>query len=222
MFAQEFAESNAGFAACLTSMQEARARGTEIDFSEWGDSAEKLIELEPRALKALVEVYSDFHSQACKAGRKTAKEVGVRLGRPRKELPPNFEEEAVKWLEGKVSGAQAARNCGMPASSFLSKVRERQETADEGTSEFVDGVLRDWEAGKIKTREAAVKLGIRTKVFNRLVSERGRERQYVPEGFGRYLSLYKEGKLTVKEAAKLCGISVLHFYCCQKKVEEND
>ncbi|MDO4920940.1 MAG: recombinase family protein [Phascolarctobacterium sp.] len=51
-------------------------------------------------------------------GIAAAKARGVKFGRPRKELPPNFDEMAAQWRAGIIRGAEAARRCNMPLSSF--------------------------------------------------------------------------------------------------------
>ena len=56
-----------------------------------------------------------------------AKARGVRFGRPRKELPENFEEVSAEWREKKLTLRQAAEQCNMPMSTFYDKARERKK-----------------------------------------------------------------------------------------------
>ena len=53
-----------------------------------------------------------------------AKARGVRFGRPRKELPENFEEVCGAWVEKKLTLRQAAEQCGMAESTFYDRARE--------------------------------------------------------------------------------------------------
>mgnify|MGYP001029499110 FL=1 len=48
---------------------------------------------------------------------------GVRFGRPTKPLPENFHSAYQRWKGGAISGAAAARECGMPLSSFRYQAR---------------------------------------------------------------------------------------------------
>ncbi|MDE6922964.1 MAG: recombinase family protein [Oscillospiraceae bacterium] len=51
-------------------------------------------------------------------GIQAARLRGVRFGRPTKPLPENFHSAYQRWKGGAISGAAAARECGMPLSSF--------------------------------------------------------------------------------------------------------
>lgn len=51
-------------------------------------------------------------------GIAAAKARGVKFGRPRKPLPTNFYIMYRKWKCGEISGMAAARECGMPLSTF--------------------------------------------------------------------------------------------------------
>lgn len=50
-----------------------------------------------------------------------AKARGVRFGRPPLPLPDNFEYVCTCWKSGKITGAEAARLCDMPLSTFRYK-----------------------------------------------------------------------------------------------------
>lgn len=43
---------------------------------------------------------------------------GVKFGRPRKNLPENFEAVYEKWKRGELTGTAATRECGMPLATF--------------------------------------------------------------------------------------------------------
>ena len=57
-------------------------------------------------------------------GIAAAKKRGVKFGRPRKELPANFKSVVEKWRRKEISSRQAARECGMPLSTFRSKAKQ--------------------------------------------------------------------------------------------------
>ena len=56
-------------------------------------------------------------------GIQAARLRGVRFGRPTKPLPENFHSAYQRWKGGVISGAAAARECGMPLSSFRYQAR---------------------------------------------------------------------------------------------------
>lgn len=51
-------------------------------------------------------------------GISAARLRGVKFGRPRVELPENFETVSLLWQSGEISAAAAAEACGMSRSSF--------------------------------------------------------------------------------------------------------
>ena len=51
-------------------------------------------------------------------GIAAAKARGVRFGRPPKSLPENFHHLYQRWKNGKITGSAAAKQCGMPLSTF--------------------------------------------------------------------------------------------------------
>ena len=51
-------------------------------------------------------------------GIAAAKARGVRFGRPPHPLPDNFPEMYQLWKNGKITGVTAAKECGMPLSTF--------------------------------------------------------------------------------------------------------
>ena len=51
-------------------------------------------------------------------GIAAAKARGVRFGRPPAPLPENFHGVYQRWRAGKITGAAAAKECGMPISTF--------------------------------------------------------------------------------------------------------
>lgn len=66
-------------------------------------------------------------------GIRAARERGVHLGRPPGKLPDVFEEVYRAWDCGLISGREAARRCGMAASTFRYRAGKiRQKALDEG------------------------------------------------------------------------------------------
>lgn len=62
-------------------------------------------------------------------GIAAAKARGVRFGRPPGSLPKNFKDVCRLWRKGELSGAAAARECGMSLSTFRyrAKVEEQKK-----------------------------------------------------------------------------------------------
>ena len=56
-------------------------------------------------------------------GIAAAKARGVKFGRPPMELPENFHEVWRRWKLGEINGPEAARECGMPLSSYLYRAK---------------------------------------------------------------------------------------------------
>lgn len=51
-------------------------------------------------------------------GIAAAKARGVRFGRPPRPLPENYPSAYQRWRAGAITGMAAARECGMPLSTF--------------------------------------------------------------------------------------------------------
>jgi len=56
-------------------------------------------------------------------GIAAAKSRGVKFGRPAKELPANFYSVLAKWESQEITGREAAKECGMPVTTFLYKAK---------------------------------------------------------------------------------------------------
>lgn len=59
-------------------------------------------------------------------GIAAAKLRGVRFGRPRKEVPPEFGELKTKWENKEISSRTAAHQLGIAQDTFLRWVKEKQ------------------------------------------------------------------------------------------------
>lgn len=55
-------------------------------------------------------------------GIAAAKAKGIRFGRPPKPIPDNFYHVYSQWKQGTLTGSQAAKECGMPLSTFRYRV----------------------------------------------------------------------------------------------------
>lgn len=64
-------------------------------------------------------------------GIAAAKARGVRFGRAPNPLPENFRTVCRRWESGEITGTAAARECGMPLSTFRYRVAHY---ADSGTT----------------------------------------------------------------------------------------
>ena len=51
-------------------------------------------------------------------GIAAAKARGVRFGRPPRPLPKNYHSTYQRWKAGEISGVKAAKECGLPLSTF--------------------------------------------------------------------------------------------------------
>lgn len=60
-------------------------------------------------------------------GIAAAKERGVKFGRPRRELPHNFKTTVALWKSGALTTAAAARQSGLPYTTFRSRARKLAE-----------------------------------------------------------------------------------------------
>ncbi len=63
-------------------------------------------------------------------GIAAAKARGVRFGRPAGPLPDGFFEQYRLWRSGRISGAAAARACGMPLSTFRYRAEQYQKSTE--------------------------------------------------------------------------------------------
>jgi DNA invertase Pin-like site-specific DNA recombinase len=63
-------------------------------------------------------------------GIAAAKARGVRFGRPPRPLPENYPSAYHRWKAGAITGTAAAKECGMPMSTF----RYRAERFEEATT----------------------------------------------------------------------------------------
>ena len=61
-------------------------------------------------------------------GIEAARARGVRFGRPPRPLPENYQNVYQRWRIGAITGVAAARECGMPLSTFRYRARAYENT----------------------------------------------------------------------------------------------
>lgn len=72
----------------------------------------------------------DFRRRKQAEGIAAAKARGVRFGPSKKPLPETFDRYYQAWLEGRMTGVQAAAACGMTRHSFSRAAQQRKQAAD--------------------------------------------------------------------------------------------
>ncbi len=220
--AQDFAHEADGYVDCLRGMNAAVHDGISIDFSSWGEEAEPLISLEKGAFESLVDIYNDFYSSKRQKGARASRAAGVKLGRKEKKLPEKFDSVAELWRGGKLTVRDAAKLCGMAQSTFYKKAKKQVdvETEQPKMPLRVKHVCKRWSGGEISLQEAAEKLGISEASFKKILRDYKIAKQYVPKVFDKYYELWSEGKITKKDAAQLCNMSVQKFDACLHRREQ--
>ena len=76
------------------------------------------LRLDRASAKAAVAFRKAFISRKAREGFQAAKAAGAIAGRPRSPLPDGFEKARSAWLDGRLTTAEAAAQCGMPYSTF--------------------------------------------------------------------------------------------------------
>lgn len=71
--------------------------------------------------------YQTIHQRQAE-GIAAARAKGIVMGRPPKALPENFYEVYLKWENGMIATAEAARQVGMPVSTFRYRAFALQKT----------------------------------------------------------------------------------------------
>ncbi len=67
-------------------------------------------------------------------GIAAAKAKGVRFGRPPRPLPENYHSAYQRWKAGKITGTAAAKECGIPLSTFRyrAEIYEKSKLLKQG------------------------------------------------------------------------------------------
>lgn len=63
-------------------------------------------------------------------GIAAAKARGVKFGRPSKPLPENYLSIYTQWKSGDITGTEAAKECGMPLTSFLYRAQAYEQMGE--------------------------------------------------------------------------------------------
>lgn len=65
--------------------------------------------------------------QRQKEGIEAARLRGVRFGRPKHQVPDDFEQICYRWESGEIIGREAAQLCDMPLTTFYGRAKKRKE-----------------------------------------------------------------------------------------------
>lgn len=65
--------------------------------------------------------------QRQKEGIEAARLRGVRFGRPKHQVPDDFEQICYRWESGELIGREAAQLCDMPLTTFYGRAKKRKE-----------------------------------------------------------------------------------------------
>lgn len=99
-------------------------------------------------------------------GIAAAKERGVKFGRPRRELPPNFDEVFAQYRAKRLSGCEAARLLNLSVSTFRNITRRFGVVSNQRlTLDDVKPLADQWFSGYITEEKAADALGVTCKTF---------------------------------------------------------
>lgn len=99
-------------------------------------------------------------------GIAAAKERGVKFGRPRRELPPNFDEVFAQYRAKQLSGCEAARLCNLPVGTFRNIAQRFGVVSNQRlTLDDVKPLADQWFSGEITEEKAADALGVTCKTF---------------------------------------------------------
>lgn len=93
-----------------------------------------LSDLVLQILSFVAENERDNIRQRQAEGIAAAKARGVRFGRPPSPLPDNFESVFLRWKTGRITGAAAAKECGMPLSTFRYRAGVYERETDKRIS----------------------------------------------------------------------------------------
>ncbi len=164
--------------ASLRALNDAALQGTDINWEDASLEIGPLAYLPRPSLEALLELNREFAHSRQKKGYADAKSSGVTVGRPFRELPPDFALQAKRYLAGETSYQEAARACGMVYSTFRKRLRDAQ--AEQGKEKArvvlpprVADACRRWASRELTKKDAAAAAGISRSLFNRTLAAHG-------------------------------------------------
>ncbi len=76
---------------------------------------------------ALSGLTKQEYIQRQKEGIEAAKLWGVHFGRPKRQVPDNFEQICWRWKNGEIIGKETAQLCNMPLTTFYGRAKQLQE-----------------------------------------------------------------------------------------------
>ena len=74
-----------------------------------------------------VTAINDLLARARSEEARAAKARGIKFGRPKRELPDNFDFACALVADSQISKPVAARACGLPLTTFIGKMKERDK-----------------------------------------------------------------------------------------------
>ena len=99
-------------------------------------------------------------------GIAAAKERGVKFGRPRRDVPENFDEVFAQYRAKRLSGCEAARQLNLPVGTFRNSGQRRFGVVSKRlTPDDVKPLADQWFSGYITVEKAAEELGVTCKTF---------------------------------------------------------
>lgn len=164
-------------------------------------------------------------------GIRIAKEKGVHMGRPKYQLPDNFNEVFNQYDKMEITLEQALDTLNMSSSTFYKCAREmglkitrKPNKKCKITSEEFTKVYNDYNSGKISINDAIQLLNISVRTFYRyamrmgFVKTRTKKCNITSEEFIKVYNGYNTNKISIKDALKLLNICGTTFYKYAKKI----
>ncbi|MBO5490618.1 MAG: hypothetical protein J5960_04215, partial [Desulfovibrio sp.] len=208
--------------ASLLALNDAVLHGADIVWEDDSVAIGPLARLPRASLEALLELRREFAHVRQNKGYAKAKANGVNVGRQVKELPPEFEQQAQRFIAGEISCRQAARVCGMPPSSFLRRARGAQSAHE---SRKVSAVLppcvadacRRWASRELTKKEAAIEAGTSLSNFNKTLAAHGFTRIPREQRFADACAKWETGRISKQTAVRESKISGTEFNALLRK-----